>query len=256
MNLDIFKNAFNDIVLDEDTHKYTLNDGKYYISVTEILKKYEHPFEELEIAERTAKRRNVDKNDLIYEWRKKGENSRKKGTAIHRYIESKYHNQCNELTHEDEHYKLKQQVEQFFDYFMQDKIWIYSEKIIYHPDINIAGTIDCMVYCKKEDILYFIDWKTNDKLSFSNKYNNFKYPLDKYEASNLNSYSLQVSLYRYIIEEQILIKSQSMSEVKDKSKNLIVQFSDMNDSFCIYETPYHKYSIVQLLNHYNQTKGK
>lgn len=256
MNLDIFYNSFDKITLDEESHRYIVSDGNDYTSVTELIKKYEHEFNEDLIAARTAKKRNVSKEQLILEWRTKGENSRKKGTAIHRYIESRFLGRDNSLLDDCEYFNLKTQFNNFYNDFMKDKVWIYSEKIIYHPEIKVAGTIDCLMYCPKEDILYFIDWKTNDKLSWENKYSFLKFPLNKYEASNLNIYSLQVSLYRYIIEEQILINSESLNEVKDKAKNLIVLFSDVNNTYSVYETPYYKYSIVQLLNNYNQTKGK
>lgn len=256
MNLDLFSSSFNQIYLDESSHRYILPDGTEYTSVTELIKKYEHEFNQELIAEKTAKKRKVSKEQLLLEWRTKGENSRKKGTSIHKYVESYFLGNKDLPKEDDDYFNLKIQFHNFYNDFMKDKVWIYSEKIIYHPGIKIAGTIDCLVYCPKEDIFYFIDWKTNDKLSWDNKYSFLKFPLNKYEASNLNTYSLQISLYRYIIEEQILIKSHSMNEVKDKAKNLIVLFSDSNNVYSVYETPYYKYSIVQLLNNYNLTKGK
>lgn len=252
MRFDLFETAFNDISFDEESHRYLVN-GNNFISVTELLKKYEPIFDDVKIAEQTAKRRKVNKDVLLNEWRKKSEDSRNKGTHLHRFIQNYLSGSVDIY---EPYIKLKQTFAEFYNSWLKDKKVIYSEKIIYHPELKIAGTIDCLVYCPKDNIFYYIDWKTNDKINFENKYQNLHPPLNKFSASNYNLYSLQISLYRYIIEERILINSESLSEVKDKSKNLIVQFSEMNDSFNMYETPYYKYSSVQLITNHNLKKEK
>jgi hypothetical protein len=216
MNLDIFKNAFNDIVLDEDTHKYTLNDGKYYISVTEILKKYEHPFEELEIAERTAKRRNVDKNDLIYEWRKKGENSRKKGTAIHRYIESKYHNQCNELTPEDEGEEETEEIDITDLVTTQQEIQAKQDEFM----DNMFTKLDDLA--SKLENMDQIMTKINDLETKFDKYRE-KTPEEKLMLRSLDSYPYNQKLTDFFQDKE--------EEMEKTGKNEYVLTSDEVENF-------------------------
>lgn len=95
---------------------------------------------------------------------------------------------------------------------------LYTEVRLYHPDYYIAGTVD-LVIIYPDKTVYVIDWKTNkDELLFESGYfkkegniktnkfiktnNDFlKFPLSNIENCKGNLYTLQLSLYGYILEE-------------------------------------------------------
>lgn len=245
---DIFNKYFNDISFNEESHTYRKN-NEDFISVTSLLHHYSQPFNADLIASKTAKSRGVSKESLLKEWKEKGDTSAQKGRYIHKTIE-------NYLTDKKEintnlYSKEINQFINFYNDFLYDKEILYLEKVLYNEYYKIAGTIDCLTYDKKENKLYYIDWKTNEKFTFSNKYQKLKKPLNKYEQSNKEVYGLQLSFYRYIVEESVLQK-ESLNDMKDKSQNIVVQFSEANENYVIHELSYYKYSVIQTLNHYNK----
>jgi len=253
MDISIFENQFEDIEFDDETHSYKVKDATdTLISVTTLIHKYSQPFDSDKIASRVAKDRNVDKDELLKSWQDKGESSANKGKHLHKFIEEycKHQQEFKMDLYSEE----KAQFIKFYQDFLSDKVVIYLEKILYLRSANLAGTIDCLVYCPINDILYFIDWKSNEKISTYNKFQKLKPPLSRYEQCSKEIYTIQLSLYRYIIEEVILNKSQGFSS-KTQVKNLLIHFSKLNESYVIMELPYYKYSTIELLKHYNNLKG-
>lgn len=243
-----FHKYFNDISFNEESHTYRKN-NEDFISVTSLLHHYSQPFDSDKIASKTAKSRGVTKESLLKEWKEKGDTSAKKGKYIHKIIED-YLSNKKEINTNLYSIEINQFIN-FYNQFLYNKEIVYLEKVLYNEEYKIAGTIDCLAYDKEQNILYYIDWKTNEKFTFSNKYQKLKKPLDKYEQSNKEVYGLQLSLYRYIVEEAVL-QNESLKNMKNKSQNIVVQFSEANQNYVIYELPYYKYSVVQTLNHYNK----
>jgi hypothetical protein len=243
-----FHKYFNDISFNEESHTYRKN-NEDFISVTSLLHHYSQPFDSDKIASKTAKSRGVSKESLLKEWKEKGDTSAKKGTYIHKTIEN-YLSNKKEINTNLYSTEINQFIN-FYNDFLNNKEIIYLEKVLYNEHYKIAGTIDCLVYDSKENMLYYIDWKTNEKFTISNKYQKLKKPLNKYEQSNKEVYGLQLSFYRYIVEETVL-QNETLKNMKDKCKNIVVQFSELNNNYMIHELPYYKYSVVQVLDHYNK----
>ena len=252
--IDKFTNVFTDIEFNSDTHTYRVkNYSEPFISVTTLIDLYCHEFQSDQIATKTAKKRKVNKQDLLDEWEQKKNASIDKGKFIHNFIE----NRIKIKNYEDPTNLYPKERSQFLDFeecFLKDKTILYSEKVLYNSENRLAGTIDCLAYDKLENKLYYIDWKTNEKISVSNKYNNLKFPLNKYQQCGKEIYGLQLSFYRYMIETEVLDKDESLSVLKNNSVNYVVQFNELNETFTILELPYYKYSVNQTLKHYN--KGK
>ncbi len=58
-----------------------------------------------------------------------------------------------------------------------------------------------MIYNKEKNHISLIDWKTNEKIKRKGYTNGIAYPtLDLVDCS-FNRYSLQLSMYKYILEE-------------------------------------------------------
>ena len=116
---------------------------------------------------------------------------------------------------------------------MQSTYELFSEKIIYSKELNLAGTIDLLMYDKKSDSYIIIDWKTSSKIetsAYRHKTGNHDITRNL-EDCNFNHYSLQLSLYRYILENYYGLKV---------NNQMIVHITDTDCRG--YMTPY-------LLNH-------
>lgn len=103
----------------------------------------------------------------------------------------------------------------YLEKYILDGWSLYSEKRVYWHEYLIAGTIDCLLIKGKEFII--VDWKTNkDILNFKSGYYKkvngiksniwvdkkeyFKKPIHIIEFCKGNIYTLQLSLYAYILE--------------------------------------------------------
>jgi len=70
-----------------------------------------------------------------------------------------------------------------------------------------AGTIDALMYNTKKDCYSIIDWKTSKKFDTGNQYSKYmKDPFGHVVACNTSEYSLQLSLYKYILEKYTSIR--------------------------------------------------
>ena len=83
------------------------------------------------------------------------------------------------------------------------KFDIYPEVIIYCKKLKLAGTIDFILVHKETGVLYLGDWKTNkkiDKKSYGGKKGIKEGTLDL-DDCKLTRYAIQLTLYRYLLEE-------------------------------------------------------
>ena len=66
-----------------------------------------------------------------------------------------------------------------------------------------AGTIDMLAYNLKKGCYSIIDWKTSKKFDQGNSFTPYmKPPFEHVLSCNTNEYSLQLSLYKYILEKK------------------------------------------------------
>lgn len=95
---------------------------------------------------------------------------------------------------------------------------VYAEKRVYLDEYKVAGTIDCPIFSPNGKDFIIFDWKTNkDELKFKSGYYKkvngvktnqwvdkkeyFDYPLVDLEHCKGNIYTMQLSLYAYILEQ-------------------------------------------------------
>ena len=77
-----------------------------------------------------------------------------------------------------------------------------SEMIVFAEDLKIAGSID-MLYRDPDDPTGFIvaDWKRSKQIKFDNKWQKGLHPfLEDLDDCNFIHYSLQLSIYKYILQ--------------------------------------------------------
>ena len=189
----------NNISLDQENHKYELKDSPdfHFSSVTEFIHHFFEKFDQVGIAQKLInthpKYSGKTVDEVIKEWGK----GAIRGTIVHNELEA----------------FIKENITPEHEMSIIGAEWIkekqkdpdntfFSEVIIYSKELGIAGTIDVLVYNKKQDAYHLVDWKTNkriDKTSYKKKIgilNSTKHMQD----CNFNHYSLQLSFYRYILE--------------------------------------------------------
>jgi hypothetical protein len=75
-----------------------------------------------------------------------------------------------------------------------------TEWLVFKEDIKLAGSID-MVYRKPDGTLAIYDWKRAKSMDFENKWQKMYPPLSHLPDTNYWHYSLQLNIYRRILQE-------------------------------------------------------
>lgn len=221
---------------DDHTYKNPVT-GEFYISVSRLLSLYKEPFDRDFLAEKTAKKEGVSKEEIIKKWAKINKDACDKGQNVHSIIES-YLKEGEVL---DE--KIIDAFEHAFDR-KQYKL-VRSEMILDNDEYQIAGTSD-MICDVDNDYFDVCDIKTNKKFTFENKFGkHLLHPLNNLQQCHFNDYSIQLSLYAYMYSAM----------ANKKVRKIYIVYYD-NKKFTVYHTPYLFWEVSALLKHYKNNHGK
>lgn len=229
----------------EKEHYYTIDGerGKYKSVTTKIHDLFE-PFN----ADLTIKRMMKSKNwpnskyfgmtaEMIKEqWSASGKEASTKGTALHRAIELYY----NEAEQEEPDILNTKEYGHFLKYLESHghKKAYRTEWSVFDEEIHIAGQID-MCYMNEDGTVDIYDWKRSKEIKkqgYRNK--SAKPPIDDIPDSNFWHYSLQLNIYRYILETKYGYN------VKDMA---IVVLHPNNESFKKFKIPRLEETIDKLV---------
>ena len=140
----------------------------------------------------------------MLEWKQTADTAVDLGTAVHKWIEDFY----NGLNPPDpEHPQVLERVRRFQE-LHSTRLHKFSpvrqEFRVFSHKWGIAGTTDAIF--RLNDHYYLGDWKTNKKfttdLDPKGRYQRLLYPFNDLWDNALNSYSIQLSLYRLILQEE------------------------------------------------------
>ena len=200
--------AFDYIRFDEKYHKYFSSLEKYVFpkSVTGFWKKYKKPFPPGQAAISAAKL-GVDPIELAAQWQQKGSNSANRGNYFHDYAE------CH-FTKEERKYNIinRHQKKEFHKFIKDSKgryEFIAAEYDVGSKQLGVAGKLDGLFWDNKLFGPIIRDWKTNEKIKMSSFYK-LIWSLKFLDDCEFILYSLQTSLYKYIIELETNIKIVNM----------------------------------------------
>lgn len=241
--------VFNQITFVEETHKYFIN-GKPSapISVTGFISKLKPKFDEDKWAKLKAKKLGISVDEMKFIWSEKNLFSTTLGTCFHKIAESVYTGipytlKSDELKHslgEASYGDLKNilpiLVDQFSSFYKKTKdiiIPVKNELIIGDlDDTRICGTMDMLVYNTKSKQYEIYDFKTNKDITYNSTYGEkFSRPLENLDVCEYNTYSLQLSFYKYIIEKYTNIKIGAMYIVWfSRDKNFCETIKTRNDT--------------------------
>jgi hypothetical protein len=210
--------VFNKIKYFDEPHKYFIND-RMLTSATQFIGQFKPKFETERIAEEYARKRKLNVDDVIADWDLKRDTSTVKGSAVHNYAENWWNNKVfpydgTVATRQFGHDIIKESydkcVNMFHQFYLdasQNLIPVKMELVVGDEDYGIGGMVDCLFYNKKSGNLEIWDYKTNKAITEKNDYGNkFKKPVSHLDVCEVNTYSLQLSLYKHIIEKNTNLK--------------------------------------------------
>ena len=141
-----------------------------------------------------------------------------------------------------EYERTKNLIDTFYKLSYNKLIPIRTEFIVYDEEYMIGGMVDVLFYNVKKGIFELYDWKTNKEYAFESKPPEYlKGKLFMLEECEHTIYSLQLSLYKYIIEKNIGIKL---------GDSYLVWASQANDLFYTYKAEDYENYVKIMLNDY------
>lgn len=198
------------IVFDEPSHTYTVNgshDG--YISVTKLLHCFFPHFDPVAIIQKMRRGKNwtsskyygkTDK-EITGEWNENGRIASEAGTKMHLAIE-KYLNDAEHLipadvlvTPEWKHFQ------QFWADYGGDIEPYRLEWEVWVEEIKLAGSIDGIFRRKSDGAFMIYDWKRSKEIKSENQFGTGFPPVDHLPDTNYWHYTLQLNVYRWVLEK-------------------------------------------------------
>jgi hypothetical protein len=245
-NLKIFvelERSFSNIKFFDKNHHYEIDGEPALMSVSQLISKYEKPFEKNKMAERIAKREGVLIEDIIKRWDWNKEYSCHKGSEFHLIVENFFQRKVipinkkafiqflNENQIENKEKYINNYYEEmaifirnfknFYDWWKNDHVLIKSEFVIGDKQTRICGTIDNLSFNVKTNSFAIFDYKTNKEIKKEGyQSETLLEPLNDVQKCELGKYSLQLNLYKEIFERNTPFKV---------DKSYIVWVADKNN---------------------------
>lgn len=229
--------VFNRIAFLGKSHRYLIDNqpsAKY--SVTGLLESFKEPFDSEKWSKIKAAEIGMTPKEMQEYWNSKNTYSKVLGTVFHTYAENYYQNKVipydrlwvSSQLDEEQHQELRNTLEillkQFNNFYNDTKSYlipIRNELVVGDLDeTRICGTIDLLCYNTKLECLELYDFKTNKEINYSSKYGKkFLSPLNHLDSCELNTYSLQLGVYKKCIEKYTNLKIQNMFVLWLNKKN-------------------------------------
>ncbi|MCM1521288.1 MAG: hypothetical protein NC039_01385 [Muribaculaceae bacterium] len=216
---------------DPDEHRYTYH-GREFKSVTTLIEDYFPKFDAEKWSVKIALREGVDPQVVRSRWEAEGRRARELGTAMHEKIDQYYlGSDCGD---DADSFRL-------FRRFAANTTLIpyRTEWRIYHEEYDIAGTLDFLELTPGGTFNLW-DWKRSSKLvdreyniCSNNRFGTMGFhPISNIPDTPYWHYALQLSVYRFILEEKYGIRvSKAMLGVfhPDYDRAWVIPMPDMPD---------------------------
>lgn len=224
------------------SHRYKIG-RKELISVTTFISQFFKPFNAKEIARKLAKFpvNRANKRGVRFwlkEWKEAGEH----GTRVHQYLQDWIEGKDTNITDSRDLSKTANGISwMVMNFNSEEYTRLRTEEIVYDEKLGVAGTID-LIKVNDDNSITLIDWKTNKKIDQKGYTGEkAKEPVNHLVDCNFWKYTLQLSLYAYILERQgYPIKDLKIVHLKeDEAKE--------------YKVPYLKKEIKEMIEHGKET---
>jgi len=188
------------VTFSEENHLYLLDGKEKMVSGTTFIKSFFPKFEKDKIAFFYGRKHGMTKDQVLAMWSEKGTRAAEYGTNCHYYAECIIKGELPPKPKNEKEEKTFQRIRMAVDGMSNHIEFIDSEMIVFSPKHMIAGTIDLLARSKNTNIVYVLDWKTNEKVEFENRYGEYAYfPIEDLPNCNGMHYTLQLNLYRYLL---------------------------------------------------------
>lgn len=211
----------------EENHTYSVN-GKALKSVTEVVSLF-FPFDRDSAADAVSLKTGFDVDYIKNYWGLLRDIAISKGNIYHRVAEDYF----NGKSIPEGIYEA--QIRQFFN----DHSFLRKHKAewqVFSEELGVAGTIDLVM--EGDDGLYIFDWKTSKEIKMESSWKGKGSAIKLMDCSYVH-YSLQLSLYRYILEKYY---------GKKVAYTGLIHLSE-NGTYSLLQTMYLKKEIKEMLKH-------
>ena len=193
-----------DITFQEEGHLYTIRGNTYYKSCTTWVKSFFEKFNPDDIIEKMMasdkwkdnKYFGMTKKEIKTLWTENGKIASGFGTSMHKHIEEFYNGKDlpEELPIELSYFKMF-----YIDH--PELVPFRTEMMIYDEDILICGSVD-MLFMNEDGTLSIYDWKFSKEIQTHSYGKKGIGPASSMNDCNTTHYSLQLNLYREILERK------------------------------------------------------
>lgn len=214
-----------DIQFQEEGHIYTIRGDKYYKSCTTWVKSFFEKFNADAIVDKimagpnwaTSKYFGKTREEIKAGWSENGKRAAEFGTAMHKHIEEFYN---GIPLPESDLIEME-----YFNRFQSDHSELTpfrTEMMIYDEDIRICGSVD-MLFLNEDNTLSIYDWKFAKEIQHHSYGKKALPPVHHLNDCNMIHYSLQLNLYREILERKYGYVIRDMT--------LVFMHRDLSDSY-------------------------
>jgi len=205
------------VEFNEEQHKYYVDGNAMNTSVTTLVHQYFKPFDKTRTANLMLRGKNFwndekyssywdlvrglkhqDAVDAIVNLWSNGD-AALLGTAMHACIEDYY-------MHGKKPDVLTPELDMFFRFDDYSRELGYepkkSEQIVYDTDYSLAGSVDMLYIDRETGDYWLVDWKRSKEIKFEG-YRGLKAlpPIDDKQDCNYEQYSLQLNIYKFLLEK-------------------------------------------------------
>ena len=187
---------------DPEPHEYRLGD-RLMTSCTSWLKDYTEPFVAAERAPGSARKAGCTVEEILAKW----EHNRWVGTRTHEHLEDYYNDASSISRSEDPEVWLRYRK---FRVLHEERLHAFEpvgqEVRLFHEQLGLCGTLDYLAWHKQKQEAWVLDWKCTGEIGNdqTSQYRRMKGPFEDLYDHKHNVYSLQISLYRLMLEAQFI----------------------------------------------------
>ena len=236
------------IVFDEPKHEYHVSGKKMKTSVTTLVHSNFPGFNADQIIKKMMKSKNWENSryygmiadEIKDDWEKNRVESATLGTKMHKTIEMFYNSNLSmDDFVKDYDIELTPEFKMFMEYHKDHPFKPYrTEWEIYDEEHDLAGSVD-MLYLNDDGSLDICDWKRSKEIRKRNEWENGRFPLQHLPNANYWHYSLQLNVYKYILESKYNMTIRNM---------FLVCLHPSHDSYQIHNVSVMEEETQEILN--------
>lgn len=238
---------FNEVTYYDEPHQYYI-EGEQYVSVTTLIHEYQEEFDEDYWSNFKANQFGLTQKEIIRAWNFINRKGTMKGSLIHDYSENALKNKVFHYPKEEiikefgfdpvtvEYDKTKILVDKFRDETRNKLIPVSVEQVVYDKQTKISGMFDILFWNVRAQEFQIWDNKTNKAFTMESE-RHMTGDLSLLQESDLEIYSLQLEMYKQILERNTSIKL---------GKSYVVWYYHNNDNYQVIETKNRKFYVDKI----------